>query len=47
MALRLAAIEGLRVAGTPAAASLLQPLLTDDDAEVRQAAQKALVQLNG
>jgi HEAT repeat protein len=46
LALRLAAIEGLRLASTPAAAALLQPLLTDDDAEVRQAAQKALVQLN-
>ena len=46
LALRLAAIEGLRLASTPAAAAILQPLLTDDDAEVRQAAQKALVQLN-
>ena len=46
LALRLAAIEGLRVAGNAAAGTILQPLLTDDDSEVRQAAQKALAQLN-
>ncbi len=46
VALRLAAIEGLRVAGNAAAAALLQPMLSDDDGEVRQAAKKALAQLN-
>lgn len=44
--LRLAAIEGLRVAGNAAAGALLQPMLSDGDGEVRQAAQKALAQLN-
>jgi HEAT repeat protein len=46
VALRLAAIEGLRVAGNAAAGGLLQPMLSDDDGEVRDAARKALAQLN-
>jgi HEAT repeat protein len=39
-ALRLAAVEGLQLAGPPAA-NALKHLLADDDAEVREAAQKA------
>jgi HEAT repeat protein len=46
VAIRLAAVEGLRVAGNAAAGALLQPMLADHDGEVRQAAQKALAQLN-
>ena len=38
---RLAAIEGLHLAG-PSAAHALKALLQDQDAEVRDAAQKAL-----
>lgn len=45
LALRLAAIDGLRVAGNAAATALLQPMLTDDESEVRQAAQKALAHI--
>ncbi len=47
VAIRLAAVEGLRAAGTTRAAASLQSLLNDDDGEVRQAAQKALAALNG
>jgi HEAT repeat protein len=43
---RLAAVEGLARAGTPAAAGALQSLLSDDDQEVRRAAQRALAHLN-
>ena len=46
VALRLAAIEGLRVAGNAAAGALLQPMLSDTDGEVRHAAQQALAELN-
>ncbi len=45
LALRLAAIDGLRVAGNAAATALLQSMLTDDESEVRQAAQKALAHI--
>ena len=41
-AARLAAIEGLGLAGGPAAASALQNLLGDDDDAVREAAARAL-----
>ncbi|MCU0620729.1 MAG: HEAT repeat domain-containing protein [Gemmatimonadales bacterium] len=39
---RLAAVEALRLANTPPAATALQALLSDDDPEVRGAAQAAL-----
>jgi len=39
---RLAAIAGLRVAGSPPAATALQGLLGDDEQSVREAAQEAL-----
>lgn len=42
VAVRLAAIEALRLAGTPGAATALQGLLPDDDAEIRAAAERAL-----
>ena len=43
---RLAAVEGLARAATPAAAGALQSLLADEDQEVRRAAQRALAHLN-
>ena len=42
---RLAAVEGLKLAGGPAAAGALQALLQDDEAEVREAARQALAAL--
>ena len=42
VAVRLAAIEGLGLAGGPAAAGALQELLGDDDEAVRQAAARGL-----
>jgi HEAT repeat protein len=39
---RLGAIEGLGLAGGPAAAGALQELLSDDDVSVREAAARAL-----
>jgi len=42
LATRLAAIAGLRVAGSPPAATALQGLLGDDEQSVRDAAQEAL-----
>ncbi len=44
---RLAAIEGLRLAGTAAAATALQALLGDGEREVRDAAQDALGLMEG
>jgi hypothetical protein len=41
-AVRIAAIEGLGLAGGPAAAGALQELLADDDESVREAATRAL-----
>lgn len=41
-AVRLAAIEALRLAGTPGAATALQALLGDDDEEIRAASERAL-----
>jgi HEAT repeat protein len=45
-ALRVTAIEALRVAGTPAAVGTLQHLCADGDKQVRSAAQQALGELN-
>jgi HEAT repeat protein len=42
LAVRLAAIEALRLAGTPGAATVLQGLIGDDDAEIRSASEQAL-----
>jgi HEAT repeat protein len=42
LATRLAAIAGLRIAGSPPAATALQGLLGDDELSVRDAAQEAL-----
>ncbi len=42
VATRLAAVDALRVAGSPPAATALQGLLGDDEAEVRAAAERAL-----
>ncbi len=42
VATRLAAVDALRLAGSPAAATALQGLLGDDDADVRAAAERAL-----
>ncbi|MFN0067968.1 MAG: HEAT repeat domain-containing protein [Limisphaerales bacterium] len=42
LAVRLAAIEALRLAGTPGAATVLQGLVGDDDAEIRDASEQAL-----
>ena len=42
---RLAAIEGLRLAGSPAAVNALQGLVKDDDGEVRRAVAEALREL--
>lgn len=42
VATRLAAVDALRVAGSPAAATVLQGLLGDDEPEVRAAAERAL-----
>jgi HEAT repeat protein len=42
VAVRLAAIEGLGLAGGPVAAGALQELLADDDESVREAAARAL-----
>jgi HEAT repeat protein len=42
---RLGAIEGLERAGGPAATAALRALLQDDDAEVRNAAQRAVAAL--
>jgi HEAT repeat protein len=45
-ALRVTAVEALRVAGTPSALGTLQNLSTDSDKQVRAAAQQALSELN-
>jgi HEAT repeat protein len=45
-ALRITAVEALRVAGTPAAAGTLQGLTSDGDKQVRAAAQQALAELD-
>ncbi len=45
-ALRVTAVEALRVAGTPAAAGTLQSLVSDGDKQVRIAAQQALDELD-
>lgn len=45
--LRLAAIEGLRLAATPAALGILQTLLKDSDRQVRAAAQAAALDIKG
>ncbi|MGH7538624.1 MAG: HEAT repeat domain-containing protein, partial [Gemmatimonadales bacterium] len=45
-ALRITAVEALRVAGTPAAVGTLQSLIGDGDKQVRAAAQQALDDLN-
>ncbi|HEY7686020.1 MAG TPA: HEAT repeat domain-containing protein [Gemmatimonadales bacterium] len=45
-ALRVTAVEALRVAGTPAAAGTLQGLVSDSDKQVRVAAQQALAELD-
>jgi HEAT repeat protein len=45
-ALRVTAIEALRVAGTPAAVGTLQHLCSDGDKQVRGAAQQALGELS-
>lgn len=42
VAVRLGAIEALRLAGSPGAATALQALLADDDGEIRAAAERAL-----
>jgi HEAT repeat protein len=42
VSLRLAAVEGLRMAGSPAAMAALQGLVRDDDGEVRRTVQVAL-----
>lgn len=42
LATRLAAVDALRLAGSPAAATALQQLLADDEGEVRAAAERAL-----
>jgi hypothetical protein len=44
-ALRVAAVEALRIAATPAAVGMLQGLADDSDKLVRQAAQEALLDL--
>jgi HEAT repeat protein len=44
-ALRLAAVEGLRLAGTPAAYGTLEGLADDGDRQVRAAARAAVAQL--
>src|SRR5215510_3881515 len=45
-ALRVTAIEALRVAGTPAAIGTLQGFAADSDKQVRSAVQQALTELN-
>jgi HEAT repeat protein len=45
-ALRITAVEALRVAGTPAAAGTLHGLVSDGDKQVRAAAQQALAELD-
>ncbi len=45
VALRLAAVEGLRLAGTPAAYGTLEGLADDGDRQVRAAARAAVAQL--
>jgi HEAT repeat protein len=45
-ALRVTAVEALRVAGTPAAMGTLQGLTKDGDRQVRSTAQQALDELN-
>lgn len=47
LATRLAAIEGLRLAGSAPAATALQALLSDGEREVREAAQDALGLMEG
>jgi len=44
--LRIAAVEALRLAGTPAALGTLQGLSGDSDRQVKAAAQAAVVELN-
>jgi len=46
-ALRLAAVEALRLAGTPPAVGTLEGLADDGDRQVRSAAQAALLELKG
>ena len=45
-ALRVTAVEALRVAGTPAAIGTLQSFASDSDKQVRAAVQQALTELN-
>lgn len=45
--LRLAAIEALRLAATPAALGILQNLLTDSDKQIKAAAQAAAHEIKG
>jgi len=45
-ALRVTAVEALRVAGTPAAIGTLQSFASDSDKQVRAAVQQALAELN-
>jgi len=45
-ALRVTAVEALRVAGTPAAIGTLQSFMADSDKQVRAAVQQALTELN-
>lgn len=45
-ALRVTAVEALRIAGTPAAMGTLQGLTRDGDRQVRGAAQQALIELS-
>ena len=45
-ALRVTAVEALRVAGTPAAIGTLQSFASDGDKQVRAAVQQALTELN-
>jgi HEAT repeat protein len=45
--LRLAAIEALRLAATPAALGILQNLLTDSDRQIKAAAQAAAQDIKG
>ena len=45
--LRLAAIEALRLAATPAALGTLQNLLNDSDRQVKAAAQAAAQEIKG
>ena len=47
VALRLAAIEALRLAATPAALGTLQNLLNDSDKQVKAAAQAAAQEIKG